>query len=41
MREVLEISSSDEEPVLSEAPGNDGSSWQRENSKLKQVRLPL
>ncbi|KAG1771436.1 hypothetical protein EDD22DRAFT_947876 [Suillus occidentalis] len=36
MREVLEISSSDEEPVLPKAPGNDGSSWQRENSKLKQ-----
>jgi hypothetical protein len=41
MREVLEISSSDEEPVLPKAPGNDGSSWQQENSKLKQVRLPL
>jgi hypothetical protein len=41
MREVLEISSADEEPVLSKAPGNDGSSWQRENSKLKQVCVPL
>jgi hypothetical protein len=41
MREFLEIASSDEEPVLPKAPGNDGSSWQRENSKLKQVRLPL
>jgi hypothetical protein len=40
MCEVLEISSSDEEPVLPKAPGNDGS-WQRENSKLKQVLLPL
>ncbi|KAG2741483.1 hypothetical protein P692DRAFT_20840378 [Suillus brevipes Sb2] len=36
IREVLEISSSDEEPALPKAPGNDGSSWQRENSKLKQ-----
>jgi hypothetical protein len=40
MREVLEISSSDEGPVQPKAPANDGS-WQRENSKLKQVRLPL
>ncbi|KAG2741918.1 hypothetical protein P692DRAFT_201246313 [Suillus brevipes Sb2] len=36
MHEVLEISSSDEEPLLPKAPRNDGSSWQRENSKLKQ-----
>ncbi|KIK31709.1 hypothetical protein CY34DRAFT_814544, partial [Suillus luteus UH-Slu-Lm8-n1] len=41
MREVLEISSSDEEPVLPKAPGNDGSSWQRENSKLKQINEHL
>ncbi|KIK40348.1 hypothetical protein CY34DRAFT_807282 [Suillus luteus UH-Slu-Lm8-n1] len=41
MREVLEISSSDEEPVLPKAPGNDGSSWQRENLKLKQINEHL
>ncbi|KAG2757560.1 hypothetical protein P692DRAFT_20824961 [Suillus brevipes Sb2] len=41
MREVLEISSSDEEPVLPKAPGNEGSSWQRENSKLKQINEHL
>ncbi|KAG1718318.1 hypothetical protein EDD22DRAFT_963934 [Suillus occidentalis] len=41
MREVLEISSSDEESVLPKAPGNDGSSWQRENSKLKQINEHL
>lgn len=41
-REVLEISSSsDEGPMLPKALGNinDTSSWQRENSKIKQVRL--
>ncbi|KAG2742425.1 hypothetical protein P692DRAFT_20839286 [Suillus brevipes Sb2] len=41
MREVLEISSSDEEPVLPKAPGNDGFFWQRENSKLKQINEHL
>lgn len=41
MREVLDISSSDEEPVLPKAPGNDDSSWQRENSKLKQINEHL
>ncbi|KAG1719769.1 hypothetical protein EDD22DRAFT_975000 [Suillus occidentalis] len=41
MREVLEISSSDEEPVLPKALGNNGSSWQRENSKLKQINEHL
>ncbi|KAG1750988.1 hypothetical protein EDD22DRAFT_957805 [Suillus occidentalis] len=41
MPEVLEISSSDEEPVLPKVPGNDGSSWQRENSKLKQINEHL
>ncbi|KAG1756950.1 hypothetical protein EDD22DRAFT_972380 [Suillus occidentalis] len=41
MHEVLEISSSDEEPVLPKAPGNDGSSWQRENSRLKQINEHL
>ncbi|KAG1765686.1 hypothetical protein EDD22DRAFT_397819 [Suillus occidentalis] len=40
MREVLELSSSDEEPVLPGAPGN-GSTWQRENSKLKQINEHL
>ncbi|KAG1743002.1 hypothetical protein EDD22DRAFT_920361 [Suillus occidentalis] len=32
---------SDEEPVLPKVPGNDGSSWQRENSKLKQINEHL
>ncbi|KIK39002.1 hypothetical protein CY34DRAFT_808757 [Suillus luteus UH-Slu-Lm8-n1] len=40
-REVLEISSSDEKPVLPKAPGNDGSFWQRENSRLKQINEHL
>jgi hypothetical protein len=41
MKEVLEISSSDEGPILPKAPGNDGSSWHRENSKLKQINEHL
>ncbi|KAG1777039.1 hypothetical protein EV702DRAFT_1105179 [Suillus placidus] len=42
MGEVLEISSSsDEGPVVPKAPGKDGSSWQRENSKLKQMNEHL
>ncbi|KIK33101.1 hypothetical protein CY34DRAFT_18592 [Suillus luteus UH-Slu-Lm8-n1] len=40
MCEVLELSSSDEEPVLPKPPGND-SSWQREKSKLKQINEHL
>lgn len=40
--EVLEISSSsDEGPLLAKASENDGSSWQKENSKLKQMNEHL
>ncbi|KAG1727618.1 hypothetical protein EDB19DRAFT_193510 [Suillus lakei] len=41
--EVIEISSSDEGPILLKMPGHrsEGSSWQQENSKLKQMNEHL